>query len=104
MADAPREAWLDALAARQRKLEKELTELNAAREDMEARLRGVKGLEEAASALRADAAQAKTLAELEAGAEAAGRERAEAARRELDQARGREGSPSRRGRPGMVRL
>jgi preprotein translocase subunit SecD len=98
------DAWLDALAEKQNKLEQELTSLNAGQGSLEKQLQGQASREEAQRLVQGNAGLAAHLKKQEAEADAAGRGRADASARELDELRGKQPPQAGRGRPGAVRV
>jgi hypothetical protein len=98
------DAWLDALAEKQKKLEQELTSLNAGQSALEKQLQGQANPAEARRLVQGNAGLAGHLKKQEAEAETAGRNRANAAAREFDELRGAQPPHAGRGRPGAVQV
>jgi peptidoglycan hydrolase CwlO-like protein len=99
------DAWLDKLADRQKNLEIELRDLEAREEDLTRQTQAANvNLEEARRSIRSNAGLSGHLQEQERKADAAGRERAAAARRELEETPGYTPPSAGRNRPGVVRV
>jgi hypothetical protein len=98
------DSWLDALEEKQQKLERELAQLNAGHSALENQLKGQADPAEAQRLVQGNAGLSAHLKKQEAEADAAGRNRANASARELDEARGKQPPLAGRGRPGAVRV
>jgi seryl-tRNA synthetase len=100
-----KDTWLDALDEKSRKLEQELAEAEARRSALEKQVQasGVNAAE-ARRLVTGNAGLTGHFKKQEAEADAAGRDRADAARRKLDDLRGKPAASSGRGRPGAVHV